>query len=40
MPLILILPGDRVETQVTSRLCVAETVVVGKVPDTYLQPVR
>ena len=40
VPLILILPGDRVETQVTSRLCVAETVVVGKVPDTYLQPVR
>ena len=40
VPLILILPGDRVEAQVTSRLCVAETVIVGRVPDTYLQPVR
>ena len=40
VPLTLILPGDRVETQVTSRLCTAETVIVGKVPDTYLQSVR
>lgn len=40
VPLTMILPGDRVETQVTNRLCVAETVVVGKVPDTYLQPIR
>lgn len=36
VPLTLILPGDRVETEVDTRLCVAETVIVGKVPDAYL----
>ena len=40
VPLTLILPGERVETQVSSRLCVAETVIVGKVPDAYLQSER
>ena len=37
VPLELILPHDRVETVVTTRLCVAETVIVGQVPDAYLQ---
>lgn len=40
VPLTLLLPGDRIETQVDSRLCVAETVIVGQVPDTYLQSTR
>lgn len=37
VPLELILPNDRVETAVSTRLCVAETVIVGQVPDAYLQ---
>ena len=37
VPLTLILPGGQVETAVQTRLCVAETVIVGQVPDTYLQ---
>ncbi len=36
VPLKLMLPGDWVETNVQTRLCVAETVIVGKVPDAYL----
>ena len=31
------LPGGEVEASLHTRLCVAETVIVGKVPDTYLQ---
>ena len=37
VPLTLILPGGPVETQLETRLCVAETVIVGQVPETYLQ---
>lgn len=37
VPMTLLLPGGEVETEVNIRLCVAETVIVGKVPDTYLQ---
>lgn len=37
VPMTLLLPGGPVETQIHTRLCVAETVIVGKVPDTYLQ---
>lgn len=37
VPLTLILPGDRVESTVTSRLCLTETVIVGEVPQSYLQ---
>ena len=37
VPMTLLLPGGRVETALQTRLCVAETVIVGKVPDTYLQ---
>ncbi len=40
VPLTLILPGEPIETQVDTRLCVAETVIVGQVPDTYLQSTR
>lgn len=37
VPMTLLLPGGEVEVAVDTRLCVAETVIVGKVPDTYLQ---
>ena len=37
VPMTLLLPGGEVETTLHTRLCVAETVIVGKVPDTYLQ---
>lgn len=36
VPMTLLLPGGAVETSLHTRLCVAETVIVGKVPDTYL----
>lgn len=32
----VLLPGRQCRTQVTSRVCIAETVIVGKVPETYL----
>ena len=37
VPMTLLLPGGEVEVSVNTRLCVAETVIVGRVPDTYLQ---
>lgn len=37
VPMTLLLPGGKVETALHTRLCVAETVIVGQVPDTYLQ---
>ncbi len=37
VPVTLLLPGGAVEAPVETRLCVAETVIVGQVPDTYLQ---
>lgn len=37
IPMKLLLPGGEVETRLHTRLCVAETVIVGQVPDTYLQ---
>ena len=36
VPMTLLLPGGEVETALHTRLCVAETVIVGQVPDTYL----
>lgn len=33
----LLIPGGKVETAVDTRVNVAETVIVGKVPDAYLQ---
>lgn len=36
-PMTLLLPGGEVEVALDTRLCVAETVIVGQVPDTYLQ---
>jgi len=36
IPLTILLPGGGVKTQVSTQVCVAETVIVGKVPDTYL----
>ena len=37
VPMTLILPGDQVEVRAGTRLCVAETVIVGQVPDAFLQ---
>ena len=34
--LTLLIPGGRAETTVTAQVCVAETLLVGEVPDTYL----
>ncbi len=36
VPLTLILPGDEIEVETEDRLCVAETIIVGNVPDTYV----
>jgi len=36
-PVTLLLPSGTVEVPVAARLCVSETVIVGQVPDTYLQ---
>lgn len=33
----VLLPGQQLQTTVSTRVCVAETVIVGKVPETYLQ---
>lgn len=33
----ILLPGRTLETAVTSPVCIAETVIVGQVPGTYLQ---
>lgn len=33
----ILLPGGTLETEVSIPVCVAETVIVGQVPDTYLQ---
>lgn len=34
--LTLLIPGGALDTQVSAQVCVAETVLVGEVPDTYL----
>jgi len=36
VPLAVLLPGSRAETMVCVTVCVAETVIVGRVPQTYL----
>ena len=33
----ILLPGETLETQVPTQVCIAETVIVGEVPNTYLQ---
>jgi sporulation protein YunB len=33
----VLLPGETVRTEVPAQVCVAETVIVGEVPGTYLQ---
>lgn len=33
----ILLPGETLETVVSTPVCVAETVIVGQVPETYLQ---
>lgn len=37
VPIKIMLPGGYVDVPVDTSLCVAETVIVGQVPDTYLQ---
>lgn len=37
VPLTLMLPGGAAETVCETQLCVAETVIVGQVPESYLQ---
>ncbi|MFI3251454.1 MAG: sporulation protein YunB, partial [Eubacteriales bacterium] len=37
VPITLLLAGDTVETEITTKLCVSETVIVGTVPNTNLQ---
>jgi sporulation protein YunB len=37
VPMTVLLPGGAVEVPVETRLCVAETVIVGSVPNTYFQ---
>lgn len=33
----LLIPGGKAETQVDAAVCVAETLLLGQVPDTYLE---
>ena len=33
----VLLPGRQLRTSVATKVCVAETIIVGKVPETYLQ---
>lgn len=37
IPVTVLLSGSRIEVPVETSLCVAETVIVGQVPNTYLQ---
>lgn len=37
VPLTLLIAGGTVQTQLSTYLCVAETVIVGSVPNSYLQ---
>ncbi len=37
VPITLLIAGGTVHTQITTYLCVAETVIVGDVPTSYLQ---
>ena len=37
VPVAMMLPGGRIELSVDTLLPIAETVVVGQIPDTYLQ---
>jgi len=34
---VVLLPGRQFRTEVNTRVCVAETVIIGSVPETYLQ---
>lgn len=37
VPISILLPGYTTETLVSAQVCVAETVIVGRVPETFLQ---
>jgi len=33
----ILLPGETMELPVSTQICIAETIIVGEVPDTYLE---
>lgn len=35
--LTVLLPGQQYNTNVSTKVCVAETVIIGKIPETYLR---
>ena len=37
VPVTILLPGEQVDVPVETSLCMTETVLVGQVPETYLQ---
>lgn len=37
VPVTILIASNAVKTEVTTSICIAETVIVGTVPDTYLQ---
>ncbi len=37
VPLTVLLPGISTVTEVTTQVCVAETIIVGRVPQTFLE---
>ena len=37
VPVTVLLPGGPLDVPVSTSLCVAETVIVGQIPETYLQ---
>ncbi len=37
VPLTILIAGGTIETEISTYLCVAETIIVGSVPNSYLQ---
>ena len=37
IPIQILLPGGTVETEVDSQVCLAESIIVGGVPGTFIQ---
>jgi len=33
----VLVPGYNIQTESSTDFCIAETVIVGRIPDTYLQ---
>lgn len=40
VPLTVMLAGRDIAVPISSRICIAETIVVGKVPNTYFQSIQ